>query len=341
MSSTINASTSGIVETADSSGVLELQTAGTTAVYIDNSQNVTIPKNLTINGTLTYTGGGGSGVTTFSAGTTGLTPSTPTAGVVTLGGTLGFSYGGTGLTSAGSAGNVLQSNGSTWASNSLATAGIAALGGASFTGALTNSAAITSTIGGGYASLQSNAIALGTVSNTISSTGSGNIINFNVNGTLAASLSAAQFVPSLSNTKILGSPGLYWSEIWVTTGAFNTSDGTQKQQIAELTTAELAVARTLKGLIRTYKLNSAVQTKGENARIHTGVIAQDVAAAFAAQGLDVNKYGLYGSDTWYEVNGSPIDANGKYYTAEDAGAVATTQLAIRYDELLAFIIAGI
>ena len=43
MASTINASTSsGIVQTADTSGVLQLQTAGTTAVTVDSSQRVGI-----------------------------------------------------------------------------------------------------------------------------------------------------------------------------------------------------------------------------------------------------------------------------------------------------------
>lgn len=45
MASTINASTSGaggVITTADSSGVLQLQTAGTTAVTVDASQNVGI-----------------------------------------------------------------------------------------------------------------------------------------------------------------------------------------------------------------------------------------------------------------------------------------------------------
>ena len=42
MTSTINASTTaGIVTTADTSGVLALQTAGTTAVTVDASQNIT------------------------------------------------------------------------------------------------------------------------------------------------------------------------------------------------------------------------------------------------------------------------------------------------------------
>ena len=46
MASTINASTSsGIVQTADTSGVLQLQTASTTAVTVDASQNVGIGTN--------------------------------------------------------------------------------------------------------------------------------------------------------------------------------------------------------------------------------------------------------------------------------------------------------
>ena len=35
MSSTINASSAGIVETADSSGILTIQTGGQTGIYID------------------------------------------------------------------------------------------------------------------------------------------------------------------------------------------------------------------------------------------------------------------------------------------------------------------
>ena len=43
MASIINASTSsGLVQTADTSGVLQLQTASTTAVTVDASQNVGI-----------------------------------------------------------------------------------------------------------------------------------------------------------------------------------------------------------------------------------------------------------------------------------------------------------
>ena len=54
MTTTINASNSGsggLVQTADASGILALQTAGTTAVTIDASQNVTLAKGLSVGAT--------------------------------------------------------------------------------------------------------------------------------------------------------------------------------------------------------------------------------------------------------------------------------------------------
>jgi hypothetical protein len=52
MAVTINASTSaGLVQTADTSGVLQLQTAGTTAVTVDASQNLAFAKGFTVGAT--------------------------------------------------------------------------------------------------------------------------------------------------------------------------------------------------------------------------------------------------------------------------------------------------
>ena len=55
-------------------------------------------------------------VTSFSAGTTGLTPNTGTTGDVVLAGTLAAANGGTGLTAVGTSGNVLTSDGTNWTS---------------------------------------------------------------------------------------------------------------------------------------------------------------------------------------------------------------------------------
>lgn len=55
-------------------------------------------------------------VTSFSAGSTGLTPNTGTTGDITLAGTLAPANGGTGLTAVGTSGNVLTSDGTNWTS---------------------------------------------------------------------------------------------------------------------------------------------------------------------------------------------------------------------------------
>ena len=92
--------------------------------------------------TAVWTAASASGVTSFSAGTTGFTPSTGSTGAVTLAGTLGVANGGTGAatltlnnvllgngTSApqfiapGTSGNVLTSNGTTWASTASSSGG--------------------------------------------------------------------------------------------------------------------------------------------------------------------------------------------------------------------------
>jgi hypothetical protein len=71
---------------------------------------------LTSDGTSWTSAAVSSGVSSFSAGSTGLTPSTGTTGAVTLAGTLVAGNGGTGLTSVGTSGNVLTSDGSAWTS---------------------------------------------------------------------------------------------------------------------------------------------------------------------------------------------------------------------------------
>ena len=60
-------------------------------------------------------GSGGAVVNTFSAGTTGLSPSTASSGAITLGGVLGVANGGTGLSTAPTAGGVLYGNGTGFA----------------------------------------------------------------------------------------------------------------------------------------------------------------------------------------------------------------------------------
>lgn len=144
----------------------------------------------------------------------------------------------------------------------------------------------------------------------------------------------------------LGYASSRFNEIFCTNTNINTSDETEKQDIATLTSAEMTAAKSISALFKTYKWKDAVAAKGDAARIHTGVIAQEVQAAMSAAGLDATKYAFWCSDTWWESEETIKKENGEnhtaivpYQTAEDApkGATKRTRLGVRYPELLAFI----
>jgi hypothetical protein len=132
----------------------------------------------------------------------------------------------------------------------------------------------------------------------------------------------------------LGGASNRWNTVYATTGAINTSDAREKQDIESLSDAEVRVAMALKGLVRKFRMRDAVAAKGDAARIHIGVIAQDVQAAFAAEGLDANHYGIVCFDVW-DAEPEAVDDNGNVVRPAKA---AGERFGIRYDEMLAFII---
>ena len=146
--------------------------------------------------------------------------------------------------------------------------------------------------------------------------------------------------PTSDNSQRLGSPSGKWSDVYAGTGVINTSDVNEKQQIQDLSIAEEKVARRIKQLMKTFRFNDSVAEKGEKARIHVGVMAQDVRTAFLQEGLNPNQYALFCEDSWYE------DEKGKVYDVSELNSVESnlvkkTKLGIRYNELLAFVIAAV
>ena len=84
-----------------------------------------------------------------------------------------------------------------------------------------------------------------------------------------------------------------------------------------------------------YKFNDAVQMKGNDARWHFGVIAQEVKAAFESEGLDAFEYGVLCYDEWDEDPGSPAVYDGEdLVQAEIECRPAGSRYGIRYDEAL-------
>ena len=144
-----------------------------------------------------------------------------------------------------------------------------------------------------------------------------------------------RFRPNTDNATSLGFSSNRWSEVYAATGTINTSDKNEKQQVEDLSQAELQVATTIKGLIKKFKFNDAVEKKGDDARIHVGVIAQDVEQAFITAGLNPEDYGIFCRDVWWS------DAEGTIYEEEGEGRTQHTRLGVRYEELLAFVISSL
>ena len=105
------------------------------------------------------------------------------------------------------------------------------------------------------------------------------------------------------NVMDLGNSSARWDDVRATNGTIQTSDRNDKQDIEELSDAEKRVAVVAKGLMRKFRWKDKVAEKGDNARTHFGIIAQDLQDAFTAEGLDASKYAMFCSDTWTDDDG--------------------------------------
>jgi len=153
----------------------------------------------------------------------------------------------------------------------------------------------------------------------------------------------------------IGAPSVRWDDIYATNTTIQTSDENEKQNIESLTNAEITAATAISKLFKTYKWKSKVTAKGDDARTHTGVVAQQVQSAMSDAGLDASKYAFWCSNTWWETQTevAAVEADEEkgieakdaytrtdtYDTKDEApeGATERTRLGLRYAELLAFI----
>ena len=139
---------------------------------------------------------------------------------------------------------------------------------------------------------------------------------------------AGHFKPSSNNSQKLGNSDSIWKEIYAGNSSIITSDIRQKQDFEEINEAEKRVATVLKGKLKKYRFKDAVTEKGDDARIHFGIVAQEVKAAFEAESLDPATYGMFCYDEHFET-----DNEGNKTKVSDSYGV-------RYSELFAFILAS-
>ena len=213
---------------------------------------------------------------------------------------------------------------------------------------------------------------IGTTSNAFFLSSSRNELNLGSRGATQAYMDVIGGVALSTSTSYDGSSDLgrsnaRFDDIYATNGTIQTSDFNEKQDIASLTATEMLVGKRISELFKTFRWKDSVAEKGDNARTHTGVIAQDVQAAFTAEGLDAGDYSLFISDTWWETQtevpaveavAEVTDEDGNVtteaveavdaYTRTDTydteaeapeGATSKTRIGIRYPELLSFVAA--
>ncbi|RLI34504.1 hypothetical protein DRO66_08710 [Candidatus Bathyarchaeota archaeon] len=100
------------------------------------------------------------------------------------------------------------------------------------------------------------------------------------------------------NTVTLGSGSNRWSEVFSVNGTINTSDERSKEQIEDIPDVVLDAWSNVEK--RRYKWVESVTVKGDAARWHIGVIAQDIQRAFEAEGLDASEWAVLCFDSWEE-----------------------------------------
>ena len=166
---------------------------------------------------------------------------------------------------------------------------------------------------------------IGATSGDLYIDGAGGQVKFYVSGSSKYEMDGAQFFATTDNANDLGAASFRWDDVYATNGTIQTSDRNEKQDIEELSDAEQRVAVAAKGLLRKFRWIDSVEAKGDEARIHFGIIAQDLQDAFTAEGLDAGRYAMFINSTW---------------TDEETGE-ERSRMGVRYSELLAFIIAAI
>lgn len=135
--------------------------------------------------------------------------------------------------------------------------------------------------------------------------------------------------PNADNTQNLGIASLRWKQLYAGTTTIATSDERVKQGIESVPDAVLDAWGDVE--FYSYKFNDAIAEKGfENARYHTGMVAQRIRDAFTAHGLDATKYGLLCYDEW-EAQPAEVDEHGKIIRPAQA---AGNRYSLRYEECL-------
>ena len=112
----------------------------------------------------------------------------------------------------------------------------------------------------------------------------------------ALSVGTTAVNPGTDGTIASGWSNKRWSHVYASTGTIETSDERLKEAIKPIDEAVFKAWGKVE--FKQFLFKDAVAEKGSAARIHIGLIAQQVIAAFASEGLDAMRYGIVCYDKW-------------------------------------------
>lgn len=153
--------------------------------------------------------------------------------------------------------------------------------------------------------------------------------------------------PYLDYKYSLGLGAKRFSQIYAQTGTIETSDERAKTSI--VSPDDSLMRAWGKVGFKVFQFKDAVEKKGADARLHVGVIAQEVKAAFESEGLDASRYGLFCHDAW-EDEYEDVTVVDQPEVTDDDGNITTPEVShvekrlvtaagdrygIRYEEALA------
>ena len=153
--------------------------------------------------------------------------------------------------------------------------------------------------------------------------------------------------PLIDGATSLGTGSKHFSKVYALDGTIQTSDARLKTGIDA--PSESLMRAWGKVNFKVFQFKDAVEKKGAEARLHVGCIAQEIADAFASEGLDASRYGLFCYDEWedeYEDvevidQQEVVDGQGNTVTPEQSHVEhrlvtpAGNKYSLRYDECLA------
>lgn len=103
--------------------------------------------------------------------------------------------------------------------------------------------------------------------------------------------------PNVDDAYSLGEPSYRYTQLYAASGTINTSDVRAKSSISDPDDSTIRAWE--KVSFKVFQFNESVAKKGKDlARVHVGLIAQEVVEAFESEGVDPFKLGIVCYDEW-------------------------------------------